>query len=428
MLCTIAAVLLTSVLPAGSATVPAYEIADPPSPFTDNPYMTYDDPKAWIVQMTARVFPDGRVPNNREFGGWTYADFAMVLPFTSETATSRTTRQEDQDPVTAGLLINNAVANQDQIPIRTVPGSGVSYAFLELPGVTRLISAVGYIQSRVTSAETKFNEEAALKVPWPSTFGALSAWLEPDPTFDVPHADGNDYVKLLLDAATGGNDPKQIPPVQLAKYLTGYMLEQVRTTGSNTQSPLGGSGYRIPRTTSTLNDEIPRTVIVVNNSYGGLNVQNASDFARSRIGSEHDLANLLTALFRRAGIPARTVIGIDNDQNGDDMIKSWVEFALVADDLDQPLWVPVDVWELESDGRTTRNWQQTWEHFGTTDLLREVAPIAHYFHPPANYRSYHLPAMFGIRSDAELPDFGTQSIHFEVNGAPNRGGQQRRRP
>lgn len=423
MLSTLAAIALTAAIPA--------QPADDAPAFVDNPYITYSDPKDWVVEMTARVFPDGRFAQQRTFQGWTFADFAMVLPFVAETATSRASKPQQRPDqkdglVNAGLLINGYVANQAQIPVRSVSGTGVSYAFLELTGSGSIASAVGYIQSRVTSVETEFNQEAAFEIPWPATFGQLSAWLERDPTFDAPHPSGTDHVQQLLDAATDGNDPKQIPPVKLAKYLTGYVLEQVRTTGSNTQSPLGGNGFRVPAIDNPAGIDVPRSVIVINNSIGGFNVKNASEFARSKVGSEHDLANLLTAVFRRAGLPARTVIGIDNDESGDDLVKSWVEFAIVADDLDDPLWIPIDVWELESDGRSTRNWQQTWEHFGTSDLLREIAPIAHYFHPPANYRSYHLPGLFGIRSAAELPEFGTQTIHFEINGASKRGGQKPR--
>jgi len=402
------------------------EASAPPTaePLSPNQYMEYSDPKNWLVEMTARVFPDGRLPGHHKFPGWTYSDFALILPYTQSTSTSWMT-QTNEETVVAGLLINGIVANTEDIPTRTVPGTAATYASLELDAPVTFISAVGYIQSRITCVETEFNEKAAWDVPWPTGATPLAAWLAPDPTYDVITPGQPDHVQLLVDKWTDGNDPKQIPPVQLAKYLTANVLEHTRTTGSNTQSPLGGSGYRVPTTNSDQQD-VPRSAIIVINSRGGFNVQNASETARTKKGSEHDLANLLTAVFRRAGLPARTVIGVDNDERGDDLIKSWVEFAIFPADMKRPLWIPVDVWELEDDGRSTRNWKQPWKHFGTSDLLREVPPIAYYFHPPANYRSYHLPGLFGIRSDTELPDFGTQSIHFEVNGAPNRGGQQRR--
>ena len=103
--------------------------------------------------------------------------------------------------------------------------------------------------------------------------------------------------------------------------------------------------------------------------------------------------------------------------------RCWLEFALAPPDVSGVLWIPVDLWELRKDGRTSRNYKQEWKHFGTSDLLRHTIPVAFYFHPPANYRSYNVPALFGIRHDNELPSFGTQAISFDVNSLPNRGGR-----
>ncbi len=418
--------LLSALQPTGPAQrTPARA---PETALQDNRYMTYSDPREWIVSMRAHVFPDSRTTSYNTFPGWTYSDFALVMPYAPTSSVSWETKS-DEPRVIASLGLNWEPANTGQIPTRTVPGTGAPYAWLSTPGVVVFSTAGAFIESRVTCVETEFDEKAAWDVPWADEPG-LQAWLALDPVFDTVADDAPDQVQLLIDEWTGGNDPKQIPPVQLAKYLTACVLERTRTTGSNRQSPLGAGGFVIPL--AEVDDPAARVrgyvAYTPRNNIGGFNVQNASVTARTRQGSEHDLSNLLTAVFRRAGLPARTVIGVDDEENGDDQVKSWVEFAIVPPDLGRPLWIPVDVWELESDGRSTRNWQQPWKHFGTTDELQTVPPVAYYFHPPANFRSYHLPALFGIRSDADLPDYGSQAVNFEVNRVPNRGGRQRRSP
>jgi hypothetical protein len=89
------------------------------------------------------------------------------------------------------------------------------------------------------------------------------------------------------------------------------------------------------------------------------------------------------------------------------------------------IWVPVDVRELKGSGRSSRNWQQNWKNFGSCDLLRNVVPVAHHFHPPANFHSYVFSALYGIRFDRSLEEPGTQGALFEVNSLPS-GGPVRR--
>lgn len=409
----------TALLIAGLAEAPQKS-----EPLKDNQIMKYENSKDFIVSARVFLYPDSGLIGRDQFAGWTYTDFTLVMPYVTESGTSWLTSSTETS-VIAAIALNGAPANLDTIPTRTVPGTSASYATLNVPGTVSFSAAEAMIAVKVTAVETEFDDEAAWNLPWAEA-GSLGGWLQRDAVYDQPLKDGTDPIQMMLDRWTEGNDPKQIPPVQLAKYLTANVLDHMRATGSNRRTPLGRSAsslvWRINDDDGTFSGATVRTP---QNLVGGFVVQNAGNAIQAKAGSEHDLANVLTAVFRCAGLPARTVIGVDNLNTGDDEVKSWVEFAIRAPDVDEPIWVPVDVWELESDGRSTRNWEQPWKHFGSTDELRNVPPIAYHFHPPANYRSYSLPALFGIQSDAELPDFGVQAVDFEVNGAPKRGGQPR---
>jgi len=133
---------------------------------------------------------------------------------------------------------------------------------------------------------------------------------------------------------------------------------------------------------------------------------------------------LLTSVFRAAGLPARSVIGVDDEGSGTDRARSWTEFALYDSDLDLTVWIPVEIDQLRRRGASTANYKQPWKFFGTHDELHAIAPVSFYFHPPAAYQSFQVPALYGIRSDAELPYFAEQIITFGINRKPVRGGQQ----
>ncbi|MEM9374570.1 MAG: hypothetical protein AAGA55_13090, partial [Planctomycetota bacterium] len=242
----IQALAIGCVLSALNASHTGYVLSEQPtsSTLSNNAYMTYEDPKEWIVTMRAYVFPDSRSAGFDGFPGWTYSDFALVMPYAPESSVSWETRT-DEPLVIASLGLNWLPINSNRIPTRTVPGTRAPYAWLSAPGVVSFSTANAFIESRVTCVETEFNQDAAWNVPW-ATHPTLTPWLSLDPVYDTVDEGAPDRVGMLLEQWTGGNDPKQIPPVQLAKYLTACVLERTRTTGSNRQSPLGAGGFVIP--------------------------------------------------------------------------------------------------------------------------------------------------------------------------------------
>lgn len=391
-----------------------------------NRYMRYDNPKSWTVRSSYYVYPAaGRVLEANEYlPSVAFDDFEIVAPFVASTGSAW---QSSSEPVTVAIGFDSLPGEPRPPQVRRARGTEAPYAAV---GYDREI-AFSYlwleVNSQLTSAETEFDEQAAWELPWPDEWPAdVTAWLKRDPLFDIENDRPGDEVRALVESWTNHADPHSLPPVQLAKYLTGKVLEHVRTNKPLVIEPVSAP-VRVVTAGSEPGLSGKQTILSTSSSglstaFGGFNVHNASAVAFEGEGSEHDLSNLLTAVLRRVGLPARTVIGVNKYEDGADRVKSWVEFALVAPGVEGVIWVPIDIWELEGDGRTSRNYEQEWEHFGTSELLRNTAPIAFYFHPPADYRSWNAPALFGIRADSPLPDFAVQAVHFDINSTPNRAG------
>lgn len=414
--------------------LPAALAAAQPEAPANNKYMQYRREKAWVVTSRYFVYPDGRPRAGQPttgmiFQGGPFENLEIAVPVVFETANARSDAGNTQFPYWE-LRFTSEIGALASAQRTRVPGTQAWYMLI------RTNRAITTNQFQITGEhlmycyETQFNQSAAWDLPWPDAWPAeAAAWLARDPSYDLPAADGSDPVQALIDRWTGGNDPKQIPPVQLAKFMTGNVLDHVRSNGTNSEQPFGrprnilrdGRGSQV-----RLTGRAGEISLNLNGLMGGFRIQNAADIAINRVGSQHDLSIMLVAVLRRVGIPARIVIGADkNESSLHNSVKSWVEFAMVAPDVAGVIWVPVDVRELKGSGRSARNWQQDWKNFGTSDLLRDVVPIAHHFHPPANFHSYNFPALYGIRFDAPLQQAGAHGALFEVNSLPSGGAQQR---
>ena len=95
-----------------------------------------------------------------------------------------------------------------------------------------------------------------------------------------------------------------------------------------------------------------------------------------------------------------------------------VEFAMYDPKLDLTFWVPIDIDKLRLNGRRSSQFKQTWLYFGTHDELHDYIPIAYYFHPPASYRAFDLPAFYGVKSSGELPEYVIQSLLIDPMVSP----------
>lgn len=271
--------------------------------------------------------------------------------------------------------------------------------------------------SHIVSADTVFNDNLARQLPWPEAWAPeVGAYLSPIvETVGVPvDDDADETIATLLQYWIGeGIDPKSGPQLDVVKFLTGKVIEYFTIRGQATEFT--------ERTTAGGRPSF----VVSSNTWGGFIVRPADVIAKDPQGSRHDLAVLLTSVLRSAGVPARTVICID-ERIEDPLLNtvSLVEFAMHDPERDLSFWVPIDVDRVRVTGGRSSQFQRKWLYFGTHDELNHMIPIAYFFHPPARYQAYDLPLLYGIRSTGEhntLPNYMIQSLLVDPIVTPSTG-------
>ncbi len=395
---TACAILLTP--PAAAQNAPAQDEAEADE--KPNPYLKLVRKKEWTIRMQVTL-EASRQPGLASYANidrFRYESVSMFMPVPARSASGLPVPDSAE-----GTLFLDAYES-DQEPTLVGPfHSGAMYARYDAAnGDNRVIRVVHSFQT--VSWDTVFNERAALNVPWPegdwpddakSTFGPQQ-FINPAGQPDPPVAD-------LVEAWTEGKDPRSIPPVTLAKWLAGRVQEHVQLQG----------------------DGVNRAHYVgVGRSTAGYELQGAAETAVEARGSRHDMALLLVAVYRAAGLPARLVIGADDDPDGSSKeLRSWVEFCLYDERAEITTWVPVDVAELRSRSSRMHALDRPWEYFGTNDELHEIAVIGNHFMPPAQVRAFNSPALYGMRMSPVIPPYAKQSINIDVIRTPQRGGAKR---
>lgn len=370
-----------------------------------NPYMTYRRQRDWTV--STRVLLLSLEPANR-YGylfrpQWEFSELTVVFPRVVESATAVAPNDSIR-----GELRFRAQPSDDTPDLVDGASPHSQYAvWVSGPDSARSVR-LRQIQDMVCW-DTVFHEDRARRVDWPTgpwpddaeaTFAAQQ-WVSPirsDPTNQGP-------VNDLLNRWTNGEDPKRLRPVDLAKYLTRQVLRHVRIVRPAGNLPRNTRGPR----------SLPAIPILE-----GLRVQTAEDTARLGTGTRSDLAVLLTAVLRAAGLPTRIVAGYDEEESTLRQIRLWVEFCLYDEPNGIVTWVPVDVIELHDRGAATHDLDLPWKFFGTSDRFHEIVPIAYDLHPPTRVRAFNSPALYGIDVEPNIPSLAEQSLEISVTRTPRR--------
>jgi len=270
----------------------------------------------------------------------------------------------------------------------------------------------------VRCARTTWDEQAAMAIGWPSAWpkDAESA-LKPQLFVEQGvSAEGKieDYDPAPIEAALkaylaeeGIKDPKSVRPAVLAKLLAAKVWRDVQVSGDGL----------LRRSAS--------------GRLSGVTVRPPAMTLEEGRGSEFDVVAALTALYREAGLPARTVVGIDVG-DGDSKflstardsrkLRAWVEFALVNEQEKQINWVPVDVVRLRRMTQRPMDLDQSWRYFGAHEELDSVLPFALQFHPPTDVAAYSDSAAFwGWFVTPSTPEIAGQTLSFTVSSVANRG-------
>lgn len=384
----------------------------------------------WVVSVSVRVNADrsdryrdlpspagrpaAREPDIRPFP---FETMGFVFPVVPETASSRA-----PELPTGELRVDDRIVDDSPQEMHGQYHSGVMLFRWDgnesgTPREAREVS----LQMKVlqTCFRTVFDETSALRVPWPkgpwptAAASTLGTQLYVDIGIDekgkpVKYADDkilDQYLKSVY-SDEGVRDATQLTPVSLAKAITRKIWADIQPSGDGLTNQ-------------------PRT-----GELSGIALQSPGKTLESGRGSEHDLTCVMAALFRRAGLPTRTVIGYDvsGDNNkflsGNrkaNRLRSWVEFCLYDEDRNTINWVPVDVMRLRKTSSRPPSGERAWKYFGTHDELDSVAPIALHFTPPTDVVSYGSPGFWGWFVTPKPPEQALQAIAFRAETAPKRG-------
>jgi hypothetical protein len=271
--------------------------------------------------------------------------------------------------------------------------------------------------SHIVCADSVFNEQLARQLPWPEEWAPdIKPFLSPivDTVGEPVAEDADETIDTLVKYWIGEEtDPRDGVQLDVVKFLTGKVIEYFTIRGQATEF-----------TTRTTSGGRP-SHIVSSNTWSGFIVRPADQVAREPQGSRHDLAVLLVSVLRSAGVPARTVICVDQLET-DPLLStvSLVEFAMYDSERDQTFWVPIDVDRVRVSGARSSQFRRQWLYFGTHDELSHMVPVSYYYHPPARYKAFNLPLLYGIRpvgTNNALPEYMTQALLVEPLMTPVSG-------
>lgn len=243
------------------------------------------------------------------------------------------------------------------------------------------------VQWRCQSHEIRVDEGLLASITWPREWPPeVQDALQPQ----IAIESDADVVGALVTRAVGDN-LRRMPPWHAAKEI-------MRATAISFRS-LSGS-----------DTERRGAAQVV-----GMNMVGAAEALRLGRGTNHDLLAATVAGLRRAGIPARPVIGLADEQARDGTLRSrtalvsWGELFLPGAG-----WIPFDPSDLRGTAVRQLRVEQAWRGVGTMrDWSRRVT-IAHGFMPEGLFGSDY-PAVWGYSSGGFINALSvSSSISFVV--------------
>lgn len=271
----------------------------------------------------------------------------------------------------------------------------------------------------MTCFDVSFDEARAFAIPWPTEAWSPIAASALQPQLFVESDD--EYIKNLVRTWTN-NNPGAVPPARLAKILCKRVLEHVRIVTD--------IGYVSGR----------------HGEFAGLAARGASYSARSQEATPTDIAALLCAVYRAAGLPARIVVGYDlaaslgvqlgipnidpvcmhnanDDGRAFPIVRTWVEFYLFDEVEQRAEWIPVDIFRQSQISSKPPELDRRWDFFGNHPCLAHMAPLSFHLHPPTTVINSGPPAIWGWLPQPAAPALD-QRLDFEAREPTTRGGDR----
>jgi hypothetical protein len=364
----------------------------------------------WTLRVNVTVRADGTIdPKTRmpERDPLTVSSAAVVFPVARDSAS-----HVAWNNVGGELKIDGRLAD-DKPEMLTDYHSGIRLARWKLER-WQGESVTLDVTFPVTAFNTRYDDARATQIDWPATWpSAAQTSLQPQMFIDMGNEGPYDMepVKNLVKRWTEGKDPRTVRPAVLAKFFAGEVWRHVQPSGNGLAFNRQGE-------------------------LEGIDLQGAPETAVRGRGTEFDMVCLLAAVYREAGLPARTVIGFDvgarkRDGNaflgktGSGTLRAWVEFALI--DNGELVWVPVDVVRMrKGSSQPPRELEREWRWFGTHTELEGIIPFAFQFHPPTTVVSHGSPAFWGWMVSPRPPERVLQSVRIDAIRTPRRANDPNR--
>lgn len=226
---------------------------------------------------------------------------------------------------------------------------------------------------------SRLNEAEAMKLTWPRDWpDDVQDGLKPQQFIE---SDAEVFQKAL-ESQGGVTALRTVSPLIAAKQVIAYCLNNMRVSGNGL----------FMRDHGLLE---------------GMEMVGARQAAENGLGSPHDLVAVCVAMLRAANIPARPVIGLEANQQGRLLFKTWAEFY-----LPDAGWVPFDPHAMLGKGVGRMNVQRVWPEFGTFKDLNRRLTLSYHFHPPAAVETRGGPGVWGWNPGPNATRYYELSLHF----------------
>lgn len=410
----------------GDRNLSPMNVAPPTEPIADKVIQKIRT-RSWLMKVEVRVNAFNEVDASTGMPANNTLKFQtakVVFPKVFSTAGSRFL-DELPDRFASRLRLDGATKDDEMKLLNTVYPSGARLMGWEATnyqgnGMTLTV------EMPIDTWGVQFDEQLAYSIPWPASWPAeASSTFQPQ--LGVDHActnplpldeqvkQTNDRINLLIAEWTQGNDPKSIPPVQLAKFLAGQTLQMLQESGDG----LAFNRIRPTRTGAGVA------------TFQGFDLKGALKTIEDGRGSEHDIACTLAAIYRKAGLPARVVIGYDPGfadvnkarRSGKKALRSWVEFALVDPVPNRLFWVPVDIVRQRNQSSRAPDFSSKWDFFGNNHELEVILPLSFHYHPPTTVVAHGSPCLWGWLT-TPATQMADQTVRFDAITLPARSGDR----
>ena len=224
------------------------------------------------------------------------------------------------------------------------------------------------------------DESAMARITWPREWPQeVADGLKPQKYIE---SDDPIFKKIVEDVS--GGKLRFVPPYVAAKELVRASINAIQ---------MSGDGVRMAE------QGIIR----------GLEIEGARKTVAEGRGGPHDLLCVCIAVLRAAGIPARPVIGAEENAANRNVFVTWGEFYLPGAG-----WIPFDPDEMRGKNIRTLDVRQPWPEFGTMKRLNRRIPLAYYFEPPNVPVSPPYPGVWGWDpKPMPIPPL-LEQIHFSI--------------